>query len=242
MKTGLLEDLRAKAVILWKDHGLLREGVTVKARALTAHEAIGNPEGDDFPLLKGRERLMEATFRGERGQAFTDRFGDFSGTLAQVADMAFTNNFRRAVFVATLNASLRALGLCQATVHCRDTGPADCAARLVEHLRQRYGSPRISQVGYQPAFVAALGQAFPLRVLDLDPDNIGQLRHGVRIEGPEDTTDAVKWADLLLVTGSTLTNDTLRRFLIGRPLLVYGTTAAGAAALMGWERFCACSS
>jgi len=51
----------------------------------------------------------------------------------------------------------------------------------------------------------------------------------------------VGWADLLVVSGSTLTNDSIGRFQAGKPLLVFGVTAAGAAGLMGLERFCACS-
>ena len=105
-----------------------------------------------------------------------------------------------------------------------------------------YGAPRIAQVGFQPAFAGALSQRFELRVLDLDPDNIGQTRRGVLIEGPEATDDALAWADLVVATGSTLVNDTLEGVLGGKPTLLYGTTVAGAAALMGWDRFCARSS
>ncbi len=44
----------------------------VNIRPLTPQEAIGNPERDDFPLLKGKEVMIQADFRGSRGQAFTD--------------------------------------------------------------------------------------------------------------------------------------------------------------------------
>jgi hypothetical protein len=209
---------------------------------LTTDEAIGYPEGDDFPLQQGKERLMEAEFLGARGQAFTDRVGDLSATLGDIAGMELDNNFRRAVFVATLNAVTRHLGLADRTIHCRDEAPGQCAAVLSEHIAEKYGTPRITQVGFQPAFVGALGKKFEMRVLDLDPDNIGLKKRGVLIEGPEATQDALDWADIVVATGSTLVNDTLGRFICDKPTLFYGTTVAGAAALMGWDRFCAKST
>ncbi|NOQ33460.1 MAG: hypothetical protein GQ567_04585, partial [Methanosarcinales archaeon] len=57
------------------DNNLSEEAVTVRAKPLTPEEAIGNPEGDDFPILKGKERMMQAEFRGSFGQAFTDMYG-----------------------------------------------------------------------------------------------------------------------------------------------------------------------
>lgn len=237
--SGVLEQVRQKALALWEANDLLREPITITAKTLTVHEAIGDPEGDDFPLQKGKERLMEAVFRGEKGQAFTDRYGNFAGTLADVAGMDLENNFRRAIFVSAVNATVRGLGLCQGTIHCRDKEPTECAAAFGEHVATRYGDVRITQVGYQPKLIEALADRFPVTVLDLDPDNIGTVRHGAKVLGPEDQAQALEEADLLVVTGSTLANDTIGDFLIGKPIIFFGTTVAGAAALMGWERFCA---
>ncbi|MGD9608946.1 MAG: DUF364 domain-containing protein [Desulfovibrionaceae bacterium] len=239
MQAGILETVRRKALELWEERDLLREPIAVKARTLTVHEAIGDPEGDDFPLQKGKEQLMEAEFRGAKGQAFTDRFGDFSGTLADVATMPLENNFRRAVFVAALNATTRGLGLCDRTIHCRDKEPGECAVKFRDHISGRFGDIRITQVGFQPKIIEALAQRFPLKVLDLDPDNIGTVRYGAEILSPDRQDEALAWADLLVVTGSTLANDTLGTFLMDKPVIFYGTTVASAAALMGWERFCA---
>lgn len=235
----IYEELKKRFLELCRQQNLLGEHIDVRARALTTEEAIGNPEGNDFRLQLGKERLMQAEFRAEFGQAFTDRFGDFAGTLEEIATMALDNNYRRAVFVASLNAVLKQLNLIQGTVHCRDQEPHECSLELVGHIMKNFGDVRVTQVGFQPRMVQEMAEAFPLRVLDLDQDNIGTGKFGVTVEGPEMTGEAVEWADLLLVTGTTLVNDTIGRFLVGKPVIFYGTTVAGAAYLMDWERFCA---
>ena len=222
-----------------REHDLLDRPVQVSARVLTTQEAIGDPEADDFPLQQGKERLMQADFLGASGQAFTDRFGDYQGPLRQILDMPLTNNYRRAVFVATLNAVMRYLNQADRTIHCRDKEPAECAAELADFISREYNRPKITQIGFQPAMVQALSQRFDFRIIDLDPDNIGKEKRGTRIEGPEATDDAAQWADLLLVTGTTIVNGTIEQFLTGKTVLFYGTTIAGAAALMDWPRFCA---
>lgn len=75
-------------------------------------------------------------------------------------------------------------------------------------------------------------------MFDLDPENIGQKKQGVLIEGPDATDDAIDWCDLLLITGTTVANGSIELFLNRKPILFYGTTIAGAAELMGWDRFC----
>ena len=235
----LFEELKKRFFDICELHGLLDEPMRLKAGVLSTEEAIGNPEADDFPLQKGKERLMQAEFRTGRGQAFTDRYGDFSGKIKEILDMPLENNFRRAVFVATLNAVLNHLHQVKGTIHCRDREPALCAAELVHFIKDRYGQVTIVQVGFQPRMVEQLSAAFEYRILDLDPENIGTRKFNVTVEGPEVTDEAMYWADLLLVTGTTLVNGTIGDFLGHKSILFYGTTIAGAAYLMNWDRFCA---
>ncbi len=240
MSKSILKTVQTKARQIWKDEGILDENINVTARTLSTEEAIGNPEGDDFPLLRGKEKLMEASFQGSKGQAFTDRFGDFNSSLREIADMDLENNFRRAIFIASLNAVQASLGQTDRTIHCRDEGPALCAPKFADHVMNKYGKIRITQIGYQPAMIKAFAEKFELRVVDLDPDNIGNEKCGITIEGPDDTAKAIDSAELLIVTGSTIVNDTLGDFLIaGKQTIFFGTTVAGAASLMGWDRFCA---
>jgi hypothetical protein len=236
--TQIYSELKKRFQELCRQEKLLDEKVDVHALVLTTEEAIGHPEDQDFPLQKGKERLMQAEFRGEAGQSFTDRFGDFQGSLEAILTMPLENNYRRAIFVATLNAVLKHLGLIRGTIHCRNQSPQECAGELAGHIRGRFGEVRVTQVGFQPRMVQEISSILPLRLLDLDPDNIGAKKFGVVVEGPEKTADALKWADVLLVTGTTLVNDTIGQFLLDKPVIFYGTTVAGAAYLMGWDRFC----
>ncbi len=237
----IYDELRQRALKLLRDQDLLAGRVRIQARGLSAQEAIGNPEADDFPLQKGKERLMQADFCNASGQAFTDRYGDYEGALDDVFGMGLDNNYRRALFVSSLNAVLRHLKQVDKTVHCRDEEPTLCATDLCTYLQKRYGKVKIAQVGFQPRMIEALAPVFALRVMDLDQDNIGATRFNTLIEGLEATDEVIRWADLLLVTGTTIVNGTIEQFLGEKPVLFYGTTIAGPAHLMGWERFCACA-
>jgi len=213
----------------------------INVRTLTPQEVIGNPERDDFPLLRGKEVMIQADFRGSRGQAFTDMPGNYSSTLREVFEMPLINNFQRAVFVATVNAVLRNLNLISKTVHCRDKKPGECAAHLVDYIKERFGNPRIAFIGMQPAMVEALTAQFEIRVVDLDPDNVGQKRCGALIEDVTHTKEILSWADVILATGTTAVNDTLTPLLTENPIIFYGVTISGIAYLMGYEQYCFCS-
>jgi len=219
----------------------LSEGtVTIRAKPLTPEEAIGNPESDDFPILKGHERLMQAEFSGSFGQAFTDMYGNFEGTLQDVLNLELDNNFRRAIYIASLNAVMRHLGMIGGSVHCKDKGPEECGADLVEFLEGRRVS-RIALVGFQPVMVGHCSGRYELRILDLDPRNIGTEKFGVVVlDGGADAEEVLEWCDLALVTGTTVVNGTIESILemAGGKAVFYGISIAGIARLLGLTRFC----
>ena len=221
-------------------HGLEGEEIRVMARPLMAEEAIGTPKDDDYLLLKGRERLMEAEFRGAKGHAYTDLFGNYEASLGEIAQFPLVNNFKRAVFISALNAVMRSLDLVEGTVHCRDEEPAECARDLNGYLKDTFGVlERVVLVGLQPRLLEALAGEYRVRAVDLDPENIGQVRKGVRIEPPEQIEEIINWAELLLVTGTTVVNGTIERFLDrDRPVGFYGVTIAGPARVLNLNRFC----
>jgi len=234
----LHEIIRKEFINLIKENGLEGEEVLVRAATLSPEQAIGNPEDKDYPIVKGEERLMQAEFRGSRGQAFTDMYGNFSGRLADIAAMELKNNFRRAIFIASLNAVMRYLGLINQTVHCKDNQPRECSYELVKYIEKNYGRPRIAMVGFQPRMVEALAKKSELRVTDMDKDNIGREKFGVKINDPSRAKENLDWCDIAVVTGTTIVNDTIDQFRTNKPVVFYGITISGAAKLAGLNSFC----
>ncbi len=235
----MLETLRQELARIAKENGLESERIRVVAHPLTPEEAIGRPEELDYPLLKGKERLMQAKLKGTPGQAFTDMFGRYEGTISGIVRGELRTNFHRAVFVSTLNAVMNHTGLIDKTVHCKDQEPKECSLELLSYIREKFGHPKIAMIGLQPRMVEALSKAFPLRVTDLDPDNIGKGKFGIPIEGPHKARDNLLWCDVALVTGTTIVNGTVDEFLIQKPTIFYGVTISGAAKLLGLKHFCA---
>jgi len=221
-------------------HRILEERVSIKARPLSPEEVIGNPEEGDYPLLKGRERMMQAEFKGFCGQAFTDMFGNYEASLSDIISMEMTNNFRRAILISTLNVVMRCFNGLKGTIHCKDNDPRTCSEELCNYIYNRFGKIKIAMVGFQPRMVEALSKRFELRVTDMDPDNVGKEKFSIKIEGPEKTAENLKWADLSLVTGTTFINNTYNEIIGKKALLFYGVTASGVSAITGFERFCPC--
>jgi uncharacterized protein (DUF4213/DUF364 family) len=96
-------------------------------------------------------------------------------------------------------------------------------------------------IGYQPALAEVLHKASPsLIVLDLDPSNISQTKNGVFIRSGDTNLDEyIAASDVIFATGSTICNATIDTLYNANiPLVLYGTTCAGAAALLDIPRFC----
>ncbi|NLN60374.1 MAG: hypothetical protein GX147_06670 [Deltaproteobacteria bacterium] len=233
------QDLKDRFAKLIDEKAISDETISVlSARTLTVKEAIGEPERDDYPLMRGKEFMMEADFQGAKGQAFTDMPGNFRGSLRDVLSLDLADNFQRAIFIATLNAVMRHEKRVEGTIHCRDQEPGLCAKQLTAYIQERYENPKIALIGYQPAMAASLVQSFPLRIVDLDEDNIGHRRAGVIVDAPSATQEVIAWCDVILATGSTATNDTIVHFLNRKPVIFFGVTVAGVAALCGLDRYC----
>lgn len=241
-ETQFYEKLKNRFRQVVEENNLMEEAILVTGRPLTTEEAIGSPQRHDFPIVKGKEKLMQADFKGAKGQAFSDMPDSFSGTLREVVERPLQNNFDRAVLVSTLNAVLRYLGKLDNTIHCKNEQPEECAQKLVTHIKEKYNDPLIALIGLQPAMLERLAANFKVRAVDLDPDNIGQNKFGVLIENVDKTDEIIAWSDLILATGSTVANGSMPRFIGEKPVIFYGTTGAGAAYLMDLTRFCAFGS
>ncbi|NFG61032.1 DUF364 domain-containing protein [Clostridium sp. CMCC3677] len=241
-ETEFYNSLFNKFMNIVNDNNFLNDEVKVKGKALKPEEAIGNPDRKDFPIIKGKEKLLEADFRGQKGQAFTDMPNNFEGTLKQIIEMPLKTNFDTAVYIATLNAVCRYLKLTDKTIHCKDGEPEVCAEKFAYYIKEKYGNPKIAMIGYQPAILENLSKKFPLRIVDLACDTVGKIKYGVLVEdGNKSIDDLLNWCDIVVATGSTIANKTITNFLIDKPTIFFGTTLAGAASLMNLERFCSCS-
>jgi uncharacterized protein (DUF4213/DUF364 family) len=242
-----LERTRAPFARIIEDHGLRGVEVSVLARPLTPEEAIGQPGRRDFPIIVGKERVLEARVLEARGQAFTDSAREFVGLLDAVLRLDLATNQSRAIYVATLNAVLAQVGIVKATVHCRDDDPEACGLEIASGLRERHGRVHVGLVGFNPAIAESLVTAFGadhVLVSDLYADNVGRSHFGVEIwDGRERTGDLLDAADVVLLTGTTLVNGTFDSIwhgarTRGKRCLVYGMTAAGVSELLGFERIC----
>jgi len=237
---NIYDTLRKYFITLVKENHLEEQDIIVRARPLTPEEAIGNPEDKDYPLIIGRERMMQAELRNTFGQAYTDMYGHYSGKLIDIGEMELKNNFRRAIFISSLNALMRYLGLIEKTMHCRNDEPRECSLKLTEYIAKKYGHPKIAMAGLQPRMVESLARNFEIKVTDMDYANINNEKFGVIIQSPKNTKDNLDWCDIALVTGSTIVNNTLTDFLTSKPVIFYGVTIAGAAKVLGLEHYCYC--
>ncbi|MGI6497444.1 MAG: Rossmann-like domain-containing protein [Oscillospiraceae bacterium] len=227
-----------------KEHNIENDTVDISCRALSPEEAIGNTERRDFPIITGKDIMIQAEYRGSRGQAFTDAPAVCSVSLSEILETDVANDdHARGIFVAAVNAVMQSLGLCRDTVHCRTEGPEKCAQDMLSFLQLGYpDSKNIALVGYQPALLEMLAKSgYTVRVFDLNEDNINQVRYGIKVEDGAAATGRTlePWADLILCTGSALCNGTIVDYLeLDTEVLFFGITVAGAAELLGLKRAC----
>ena len=244
---SVLENAKAKFTEIVTEQGLFDAEVSVSVSALTAEQAIGRPTRRDFPIIEGKERLVEATITGAKGHAFTDTPRDFSGMLRDVLALPLSSNQNRAVFVAALNAALRSLGILDTSVHCKDDDPERCAREMADYVRDRWGEAAVGLIGLNPAIAEALAGTFGadnVRITDLNPKNVRAARFGVTVwDGRTQTEELARRSGIVIVTGTALVNGTFDDIWdwiqsYGKDYLIYGVTAAGVCELMNLNRMC----
>jgi len=199
----------------------------------------------DYPLMKGKEVLLDCELRGVHGQAYTDEPKIFQGRIAKIADNTLEDNSSRALFFSALNALMALIGEISNPVHCTKTSPERCGVLLAEHIMRNFGKTvKVAHIGYQPGHVKATSRAFrKVYVTDLDPDNIGKLKFGIRILDGSSNEEVIKKVDVACITGSSIVNGTLFDLLdwceeYGTKPIIYGVSAKGAMRILGCEVFC----
>ncbi|WP_029914019.1 Rossmann-like domain-containing protein [Pelobacter seleniigenes] len=244
----MFHQLKSSFTEIARENGLLESDINITAKKLSTVEAIGETERRDFPLLQGKESLIQAEFKGALGQSFTDMPMNFTGKISAILNLELRHNGERALFIATLNAVMRYLGKADRTVHCKNQEPELCAREIAAKVLEQHGSGvRVGIIGFQPAIIDNFCQLLgpeKVRVTDLDQDNIGKEKYGVQIwDGASRGEEIFQACDVLLATGSTIVNNSLPQLLshaetYHKPLYFFGTTIAAAAALLNLNRLC----
>ena len=65
-------ELRLRFMKLLTEEGILGEQVVINTKSLTPEEAIGITKRKDFPIITGKDVMVQAECMGSLGQAFTD--------------------------------------------------------------------------------------------------------------------------------------------------------------------------
>ena len=244
---SILTNARIKLRDIIAKNELSEVRVSVLVKTLTPQEAIGEPGRRDFPIIIGKERVIEAQVLTARAHAFTDSPGEFIGKLREILDLSLASNRERAVFIATLNAVLKYLNLTEKTVHCKDEDPERCAKEIASHILEKWGKARIGLIGLNPAIAESLVSTFGkenVNITDLNKENISSVKFGVGIwDGNEMTEELIKQSDVVIITGTTLVNGTFDRIMNDiqnhrKDYLIYGVTCAGICSLTGQSRIC----
>jgi hypothetical protein len=219
--------------------------ITINSKALKNEEAIGHPDRDDFPLLRGKEVLLQAEVGGSLGQAFTSDPISYHGSIKKLLELPAERPGNHALMIATLNAVGNKLGLVKQTIHCLNNEPEECAKKISQTILERHGLCNIGIIGYQPSLIESCVQVFGadhVNVTDLNKDVVGTIRYGIKVlDGLTDTKKLVESADILLITGSILANGTAGSVLdeVGdKKCCFFGTTCAATAYVNKLDRLC----
>ena len=217
-------------------HNLADQPIDITCKALSARQAIGTPDHDDYPIIKGKEVMVEADFLNAKGQSFTDEFENRAYRVKDLLSMDLFTNRKRASFIAGLNAVYRYLGLADKTIHCKDKEPVLCAKKLSDIIQK---DSKVLLVGHQPRFLEKLASYCQVRAVDLDQENVGKDFFAVTIEPEEHTKEAINWCDMIFATGSTIVNNTISNFIdAGKPAVFYGVTISAPAKILNLTTFC----
>lgn len=219
--------------------------IKITSRALKNEEAIGNPDRRDFPLLTGKEVLLQAEIDGFLGQAFTSDPIAYKGDIKAIPELSGERPGNYALMVATLNALTNKMGKAKHTIHCINNEPEDCAKQICQDIIKNHGHCKVGIIGYQPAILEHCAQSFGAKsvmITDLNRDNVGHERYGVKVmDGFKDTNKLVNFSDVILVTGTVLANGTdesVLREIHRKPFYFFGTTCAGLAYINDYKRLC----
>jgi len=200
----------------------------------------------EYALAKGKEVIVHCEIEGGCGQAFTSKPKEFSGKVKDAFNMIYGDEGDKAVFFATLNAVFHKLGRIEGTIHCIGEEPEKCGEEFASYLMLKFGKVKVAHIGFQPGHVKALIKHFGVKnvyVTDLNPENIGCIKFGVKILNGSMNSEVLRKVDVACITGSAAVNGTLPELLdlcdkYGVKPVLYGVSGKGIANILGLDVFC----
>ncbi len=239
----ILNSAKEKFFKILEVNNLLNEYIKISMKPLSPEEVIGHPVRDDYPLLSGKEVMIEADFKGGKGQVFTDEPSNFEGTIIDILNIDLNSNRKRAIFIAALNAVLKYLGIIEKTIHCKNSELEICAKKVADYLFKKFGKATITLIGLQPGFATELIKVFGYKniaILDLNYKNIGKSFNGVEIKDSREFSKYyLKKNFITLATGSTIVNNTIDDIVDNaNNVIFFGVTIAGVSKLLHLDRIC----
>ncbi|MBT3168443.1 MAG: hypothetical protein HN952_05200 [Candidatus Cloacimonetes bacterium] len=240
-----LEKSRKYFFKIVQNYNLEKENILVLANPLSAEEAIGKPGRRDYPIIEGKERILEAKFIDAKGHAFTDSAKEFSGNLQQILELSLDSNQNRAIYTAALNAVLNYLKIAKGTVHCKNDKPEKCAKDISKNLFEKYGKIKVGLIGLNPAIADELIDTFGeknVMITDLNKDNLNKKRIKI-LDGHKFNQYLIESVDVVVMTGTIIVNDSFECLLkkiisLKKDYYVFGVTAAGMCNIFNFNRLC----
>ena len=195
---------------------------------------------NEYALIRGPEILLTCRIEGVKGQAFTIAPKHYEGELGDILSIDLSNLFNRGIFYATINALTKLAGLIDKSVHCSKDKPVKCSELLVQAIREKYGlSKKILHIGYHPGHVKELALFLRnnLIVTDLTSNLIWSRKYDIMIYDGLINTQLVGLTDIILLTGSSIVNNTMwdileKAILLNKKVVIYGVSAIGGITLL----------
>ncbi len=229
---SLTEELKENFINIVEENNLEHEDIEIKTCLSSPHE---------------KEILIEADFKGNKGQAFSTDAINFQGKIKDILNMDLNTSKNRALFIVCANAVLKYLNLIEGTIHCNEKEAKKCAQKISNTFSRRYGMfLTVGMVGLQPIIAEALIKKIGKENIRIcDKDNANKNFYDVLIEDEKNMKNIVAGSFLTLAKGNAIVDGKIDEIIKtfqednkSRIVIFYGVTIASAQKLLALKRIC----
>jgi len=229
---SLIEELKENFINIIEKNNLKHEDIEIKTCPSSPHE---------------KEILIEADFKGNKGQAFSTGAINFQGKIKDILNIDLNTSENRALFIVCTNAVLKHLNLIEGTVHCNEKEVKRCAQKIADSFSRRYGMfLTIGMIGLQPTIAEALIKKIGKENIRIcDNKNKDKNFYDVLIEDEKNMNNIVAGSFLTLANGNAIVDGKIDEIIKtfkednkSRIVIFYGVTIASAQKLLGLKRIC----